>query len=259
MSKTARHIINGVSAVILAAVLTAAYISGVSCKAPLKCTGIAVEIKDSASNRFVTKADVEKYLDKEYGEYIGLPLDSIDLVKVEKIIDARSAVYKSQAFTTRDGKLNVSITQRTPVVRFQKSDGGFYADPEGFLFPLQSSYASRVQVIDGDIPLKANSGYKGQVGDPKEKEWLMKVLNVVNYIENSRLWKDKIVQITVSDGGELSMVPRTGQEIFIFGQPDRIEEKFRKMELYYRCIVPEKGASHYSRVNLKFDGQIVCK
>lgn len=259
MSKTARHIINIVSAAVLIAGLTAAYIGGTSCRAPLKCTGLAVDIKDSASNRFVTKADVEKYLNREYGDYIGIPLDSIDLAKVEKIIDARSAVYKSQAFTTRDGKLNIAVTQRTPVARFQRSNGGFYADAEGFLFPLQSSYASRVQVIDGEIPLKANSGYKGEIADPEEKEWLMKVLNVVNYIEDSRLWKDKIVQITVSDGGELSLVPRIGQEIFLFGQPDRIEEKFHKMELYYRSIVPEKGASHYSRVNVKYDGQIVCR
>ena len=205
MSKTARHIINIVSAVLLTAVLTAGYISGVSCRAPLKCTGLNVVIKDSSANRFVTKADIEKFLNREYGEYAGKPLDSLDLTKVEKIVDSRSAVYKSEAFTTRDGKLNITVTQRTPVVRFQKSDGGFYADAEGFLFPLQSSYASRVQVIDGDIPLKANSGYKGEPSDPKEKEWLMKVLNVVNYMESSKLWRDKIVQITVSDGGAGSL------------------------------------------------------
>lgn len=259
MSKTARHIINIVSAVLLTAVLTAGYISGVSCRAPLKCTGLNVVIKDSSANRFVTKADIEKFLNREYGEYAGKPLDSLDLTKVEKIVDSRSAVYKSEAFTTRDGKLNITVTQRTPVVRFQKNDGGFYADAEGFLFPLQSSYASRVQVIDGDIPLKANSGYKGELSDPKEKEWLMKVLNVVNYMESSKLWRDKIVQITVSDGGELSLVPRIGQEVFLFGQPDDIEDKFRKMEMYYRNIVPEKGASHYTRVSVEYEGQIVCR
>jgi cell division protein FtsQ len=259
MSKTARHIINIVSAVLLTTALTAGYISGVSCRAPLKCTGLNVVIKDSLANRFVTKADIKKFLDREYGEYAGKSLDSLDLTKVEKIVDSRSAVYKSEAFTTRDGKLNITVTQRTPVVRFQKSDGGFYADAEGFLFPLQSSYASRVQVIDGDIPLKANSGYKGELSDPKEKEWLKKVLNVVNYMERSKLWKDKIVQITVSDGGELSLVPRTGQEVFLFGQPDDIENKFRKMEMYYRNIVPEKGDSHYTRVSVEYEGQIVCR
>ena len=259
MSKTVRHIINGVSGALLAACLVVAYMSGVSCRAPLKCTGLNVVIADSSMNRFVSKADVKKFLDKEYGEYIGMHLDSIDLAKVEKIIDGRSAVNKSEAYTTRDGMLNVKVTQRTPVVRFQKSDGGFYADAEGFLFPLQSSYASRVQVIDGDIPLKANSGYKGEITDEKERAWLEKVIDLVNYMENSRTWKDKIVQITVCDGGELIMVPREGKERFHFGQPDEIQEKFRKMEKYYTAVVPAKGEKEYSVVNLEYDGQIVCR
>ena len=259
MSKTVRHIINGVSGALLAACLVVAYMSGVSCRAPLKCTGLNVVIADSSMNRFVSKADVKKFLDKEYGEYVGMLLDSIDLAKVEKIIDGRSAVNKSEAYTTRDGMLNVKVTQRTPVVRFQKSDGGFYADAEGFLFPLQSSYASRVQVIDGDIPLKANSGYKGEITDEKERAWLGKVIDLVNYMENSRTWKDKIVQITVCDGCELIMVPREGKERFHFGQPDEIQEKFRKMEKYYTAVVPAKGEKEYSVVNLEYDGQIVCR
>ena len=259
MSKTVRHIINGVSGALLAACLVVAYMSGVSCRAPLKCTGLNVVIADSSMNRFVSKADVKKFLDKEYGEYVGMLLDSIDLAKVEKIIDGRSAVNKSEAYTTRDGMLNVKVTQRTPVVRFQKSDGGFYADAEGFLFPLQSSYASRVQVIDGDIPLKANSGYKGEITDEKERAWLGKVIDLVNYMENSRTWKDKIVQITVCDGGELIMVPREGTERFHFGQPDEIQEKLRKMEKYYTAVVPAKGEKEYSVVNLEYDGQIVCR
>lgn len=259
MSKTVRHIINGVSGALLAACLVVAYMSGVSCRAPLKCTGLNVVIADSSMNRFVSKADVKKFLDKEYGEYVGMLLDSIELAKVEKIIDGRSAVNKSEAYTTRDGMLNVKVTQRTPIVRFQKSDGGFYADAEGFLFPLQSSYASRVQVIDGDIPLKANSGYKGEITDEKERAWLGKVIDLVNYMENSRTWKDKIVQITVCDGGELIMVPREGKERFHFGQPDEIQEKFRKMEKYYTAVVPAKGEKEYSVVNLEYDGQIVCR
>lgn len=259
MSKILRNIINIASAVLLTAGLTAAYFSGTSCRSPLTCKGLNVEIKDSDVNSFVSPSDIKKYLDKEYGDYIGMKLNSIDLEKVEKIIDGRSAVHKSQAYVTRNGMLNVSVTQRTPVVRFQKKDGGFYADAEGFLFPLQSSYSSRVQVIDGDIPLKANSGYKGKVENEKEKEWLDNVLNVVNFMETSKTWKDKIVQITVSEGGELTLVPREGKERFHFGQPDRIEEKFGKMEMYYSCILPEKGSDAYTSVNVEYEGQIVCK
>ena len=259
MSKTVRYIINIITALVLAGGLVAAYIYGRACRASLKCTGLSVTILDSTVNHFVTGADVEKYLKKEYGNYIGIHPDSIDLHKVEKIIDSRSAVLKSQAYTTRDGKLNVTVTQRTPMVRFQREDGGFYADAEGYIFPLQRTYASHVQIIDGNIPLAADSGYKGAIEDPKEKAWFDSMMAVVNHIERSRTWKDKIVQISVDEGRNLILIPREGNERFLFGQPTDIEDKFSKMEKYYTHILPAKGKDFYAIVDLKYKGQIVCR
>ena len=136
---------------------------------------------------------------------------------------------------------------------------GFYADAEGFIFPLQRNFASHVQIIDGEIPLAANSGYKGSIDNPKEKEWFERVMNVINYIDGSRTWKDKIVQISVDEGSDLILVPRDGNERFLFGQPTDIADKFDKMEKYYTNILPAKGAGYYRIVDLKYEGQIVCR
>ena len=259
MKKVAKYMLYvGLSTILLACII-AAYIAGVQSGKPLVCKGIRIEVLDSAQNSFVTTSDVRKYLDKSYGKLIGMPLDSIDLVKVEKAVDSRSAVLKSQAYVTRDSILNITVTQRKPVVRFQKKDGGFYADAEGYIFPLQSSYASHVQIIDGEIPLAANSGYKGDIEDPKEKAWFKSVMNVVNFIEGSKTWKGKIVQISVDEKGELILVPREGNEKFLFGQPNSLAEKFGKMEKYYTTIIPEKGSERYRTVDVRFANQIVCK
>lgn len=259
MKKVVRYILYAVLSTILLGCIVAAYISGVQSRKPLVCKGIRIEVLDSAQNCFVTTSDVRKYLDKSYGKLIGLPLDSIDLVKVEKIVDSRSAVRKTEAYVTRDSMLNITVTQRKPVVRFQKKDGGFYADAEGYIFPLQSNYASHVQIIDGEIPLAANSGYKGDIENPEEKAWFKSVMNVVNFIEGSKTWKGKIVQISVDRKGELILVPREGNEKFLFGQPNSLVEKFSKMEKYYTTIIPEKGSAKYRTVDVRFADQIVCK
>lgn len=259
MKRTLKYILTGTCGILLAASIILAFTAGSNARRSIKCTGLEVVVLDSMQNSFVSRADVKSYIDKEYGRYIGEAIDSIDLVRVEDIVDGRSAVLKSQAYVTRDGVLHVEVTQRKPVVRFQKKDGGFYADAEGYIFPLQRSYASHVQVIDGNIPLAANSGYKGAIEDPKEKEWFERVMDVVNYIESSRTWKDKIVQISVDEGSDLILIPREGSERFLFGQPTEIEDKFGKMEKYYTNIVPAKGAGFYRTVDLKYDGQIVCK
>lgn len=256
LNRTVRYIITIVTVVLVFGTAAVAVIAGRNSRKPLVCKSLDVVIVDSLENDFVNKADVKIFLDKEYGGYIGTVLDSIDLCRIETIIDGRSAVMKSQAFVTKDGTLHIKVTQRKPIVRFQKTDGGFYADAEGYVFPLQSSYASYVQIIDGDIPINMKSGHKGEIENPEEKIWFDKVMKLVNFIEDSP-WKERIVQIHVGNGGELTLIPREGEEKFIIGQPMNIEDKFARIEKYYTAIAPLER--NYKTINLIFDGQIVCR
>lgn len=259
MPKVIGHIFAAIGCGLLAACIIAAFLAGKAERRPLVCKGVSVTVKDRAENRFVSEDDVRAFIARGYGEVEGRVLDSLDLHRIEQIVDGRSAVLKSEAYVTVDGMLNVDVTQRKPIVRFQKSDGGFYADAAGCIFPLQNTYSSHVQIIDGHIPLKADSGHKGMIDDPAELDWFRNVMDVVNYMEGDRMWKNKIVQIHVDENGELVLIPRNGRERFLFGQPSRIEEKFSKMEKYYSYIVPSKDEGYYRFVDLKYKGQIVCR
>ena len=111
MNKTWKYIIIGFCGALLAVAFAFAYAAGVESRRVLKCERLEVEIIDSLHNSFVTPGDVKLYLDKGYGTYIGQPLDSLDLVKMEKIVDGRSAVKKSHAYVTKDGVLHVKVSR----------------------------------------------------------------------------------------------------------------------------------------------------
>ena len=87
------------------------------------CEGLSVEF--SEEHNFVTADDIKAYLDEGYGAYIGQRVDSVDLHKVEALLDSRSAVLKSEAWITPDNIMHVKISQREPVVRFQTPTGGW--------------------------------------------------------------------------------------------------------------------------------------
>lgn len=247
MNRTVRNIIIIVGAILVSVCLSASYFAGVSSRKPLTCKGLKVTIADSACNSFISRNDVRKFLESEYGQYKDLSLESLDLDKIEKVLEGKSAINNTEAFVTKDGMLNINITQRRPAVRFQGAKGGYYADAEGRSFPLQKSYASHVPVVDGNIP---------EITDTAR---IIKTTALVNYLESSNVWKDKIVQIRIDDKGDLILVPREGKERFIIGQPCDIKEKARKMEMYYTHIIPEKGSGKYKTVDLRFKGQIVCR
>ena len=218
------------------------------------CQGIKVEISDSTERRFVAKEDVGDWM-KDYGVYVGLPLDSVRLDRIEDIMDSRSAVRKSQAWLTEDGYIHIALTQREPVVRFQDGNNGFYADASGFIFPLQSRFTVRVPIVDGDLPLKVARGFKG---DRSDDEWLMKLLSMVGYMKGSP-WEENISQISVSSEGNLVLIPREGKERFIFGSPDRAADKFRLIGRYYEAVRPNMDAGKYSWVDVRQNGQIICR
>lgn len=223
----------------------------------LTCEGLRVEYADN--NRFVSEDDVKAYIDKYYGSYIGQRLDSVDLCRIENILDDQSAVLKSEAFITPDGRLNVRLSQRAPVLRFQKGDLGFYVDERGYIFPLQENYSADVPVVDGDIPIDYTDGYKGKARTEREDRWISGVLGMMNWLSKSKTWKDSIVQVAVSSKGDLILVPRTGKEKIVFGSPDGVADKFSRIEKYYEYIRPSVAEGYYSTVNVKYDGQIICR
>lgn len=221
------------------------------------CTGLEVEFADSL--RFVSTEDVRECLETSYGRYIGQRLDSVDLAKVERVLDSRSAILHSEAYTTPDGVLHVIITQRKPVIRFQRGDDGFYADAEGFMFPLHPRYRCDVPVVDGYVPLWHGGSYRGMPQGQAETTWMRDILDMMRTISADKVWRRDIVQVSVGKNGDLILVPREGDERFIFGNPSDAKKKLVRMAKYYEYIRPAVGEDCYKTVIVKYDGQVICR
>ena len=220
------------------------------------CSGLETIIADSLERQFISEDDIRDWMN-DYGTYLGLRLDSVDLRKVESVIDGKSSVRKSQAWLTDDGVLHVSITQREPVVRFQGASGGFYADADGYLFPLQNRHTARVPIVDGALPVKFGKGFKGVPETEKEQEWVASMLGLVKYLGARKEWNDLVGQITVRPDGNLVLIPREGTERFLFGGPTGIDAKFDRIRKYYEGVAPTRETP-YRTVDVRFDGQIIC-
>ena len=221
------------------------------------CSGLETIIADSLDRKFISPEDIKDWMN-DYGTYLGLRLDSVDLRKVEAVIDGKSSVRKSQAWLTDDGVLHVSITQREPVIRFQSASGGYYADADGFLFPLQNRHTVRVPVVDGALPLHLGQGYKGIPQTEEERTWVLSMLELVRWLGARAEWNDLVCQITVQKDGNLVLVPREGSERFLFGTPTGIPGKFDRIQKYYESVAPSREKP-CRLVDVRYEGQIICK
>ena len=222
------------------------------------CGRLDVNFADSL--RFVSEQDIRDYLDSRYGAYIGERMDSVQLARIEDMIESRSAVSRCEAWATDDGVLHLEVTQRAPVLRFMRSEqDGFYVDGQGYIFPLHPSYTAAVPVVEGAIPVDVPADYKGEARDERERAWIAGVLAMNRHIAANRAWQRRIAHIRVRPGGELLLSLTGREEEFFVGQPQDIPDKLQRIDRYLGVIAPSKPQGYYHTVNVKYKQQIICR
>ena len=227
-------------------------------QAQLVCGRLDVSFVDSL--RFVSEQDVREYLDAHYGSCVGERLDSVQLARIEQMLESRSSVTRCQAWTSDDGVLHVEIAQRAPVLRFMRSEeDGFYVDDGGYIFPLHPTFTAPVPVVEGAIPVNVPADYKGEAQDERERAWIAGVLAMNRHIAGNRSWQRRIEHVRVRPGGELLLSLTGRSEEFFVGQPQGIPDKLQRIDRYLGIIAPSKPQGYYHTVNVKYKQQIICR
>ena len=88
---------------------------------------------------------------------------------------------------------------------------------------------------------------------------MLDVLALTRYMAKSKSLSGRITEMSVNAAGDIVMTPTYGNEVIVFGSPKDASEKFARLEKYYSHILPEKGEGYYKSVNVKYNGQIICR
>lgn len=210
----------------------------------IDCNTVEVNFTDSL--RFVDANEVREFIDEGYGQCIGLRLDEIELDKIENMICSRSYVKGCEAWTTDDGILHVSISQRKPAVRFQKEDSGFYADADGFIFPIMGDPLESVRRIDG------------QVNRAFDTEYMNRIFAVCKAVESDKILGRRLSHYTIMPDGDFAITDRDGL-IVLLGDGTDIAQALSRADRYYSSIKPSKEPGWYKSINVKYKDQIICR
>ena len=168
-------------------------------------------------------------------------------------------MLESQAWTTEDGILHVRITQRAPEIRFDNGSEGYYIADDGYVFPLHKSYTADVLSVHGNVPSMPTSSYKGLAPTSEERDWFSQMLEFKRVAYSKKGPAKKIDSLWVDNSGDLRLRVANEEEIFVFGAPEQLEDKFAKIDKYFAYIKPLKEDGHYKIVNLKYKKQIICR
>ncbi len=218
------------------------------------CRGIVVNIDNQFENYFVNEKDVANLLTKGGKMIVGARMDELELEQIELRLEDHKFVRNAEAYKDLKGNLIINIDQSRPVARMiGKKMPDRYISARGRILPTSRSFTTRVMLITGPWP--DDSGLHNM----NDTETGLALLNLIKYINDDPFWKSQIAEMHIEKQGEVTIYTQVSKQRVEFGKPENIENKFRKLKIFYTQILPAKGWNSYKKVNIKYNNQIVCE
>lgn len=217
---------------------------------------VKIEVEPlEGSNYLINKEDVLLTIERSFGFPLEtMPIGAVDVGRLEKVLREEPFVLEADAFVDAENVINIQIVQRQPVLRIIDRNGSnYYLDENAFKMPLSKHFSARVLVATGNIPPYVLD-YKGNL-----KDMLNELFELANIIREDEFLDPMIEQIYVNNQRELTLVPKVGRQKILFGRYTSVEDKLKRLKIFYKEAIPFEGWQKYTTINLNFEGQVVAK
>ena len=218
------------------------------------CTGVNITIEGVDNNFFVDKKDILNSITAIVGgNPAGEVISAFDLKKLEIELQKDIWIKTAQLFFDNNNRLMVRVFEREPLARvFTKSGNTFYIDSSLAMLPLSEKFSARLPVFTG-FP-------SDKIILAKADSILLKnILKISLAIQKDTFNTAIIDQVDITAQRNFEMIPKIGNTIIVFGDATDVEEKFNKLQLFYRQVMVKAGWNKYSVLNMQYKGQVVAK
>ncbi|MBX2917362.1 MAG: cell division protein FtsQ [Cyclobacteriaceae bacterium] len=221
----------------------------------LVCKDIVIELDNARENHFLDEADVLRLVEGSSQSIKGTSLDHVNLRAIEKKMMQDKHILDADLYVDLKGNLVVKVELRRPIARIVQSDApDAYIAEDGVVMSVSENYTSRVVLISGPYVKQLL-----ELGDLSKMEEGKNLLEMIEFINDDKFWKAQVAQLDINSQGKITILPQvTGQQVQ-FGKAVDIENKFRKLMIFYKEILPTRGWTRYERINLEYDGQIIAE
>jgi cell division protein FtsQ len=219
------------------------------------CNDIIIELDNLHENHFLDEADVMKLVESSGQPIKGVGIDRIDLKLIEQKLKYDKHILDAELYGDLKGNLVVDVELRRPIARIVQSDApDAYIAEDGVIMPVSEKYSSRVILISGSFVKRLLEDE-----DLTKSEEGLQLKEMIEFINGDDFWKAQIAQLDISNNGKITIYPQvTGQRVE-FGSADDFRNKLRKLMIFYKEILPQRGWTKYERVNLEYEGQIIAE
>lgn len=207
------------------------------------CKGVELSIKDSIDYGFITPHEISEILKRHKLSPEGKKAGSINIRQIEEVLTRHPFIGEAECYLTSGGKVAINLYQRVPVIRIMSNGGdNYYIDSKGEIMNTPGRPV-HVAIATGFIDRKF-----------AQKE----LYPLGKFLQENKFWEAQIEQINVTAKQELELVPRVGKHILFLGKAGDYNEKFSKLQTFYKEALNQVGWNKYERISIEFTNQVIC-
>lgn len=229
----------------------------------VRCREVRVVVEDSAQCGFVAPRIVGQWLAEASFDVSSRKLNDIDVGAVENMLAAKDYVGSAKVYTTMEGVVTITLTQRHPLIRIKSETGyEFYVDSSFYILPVCGHFIADVPMVTGQARFSFAEDYYGPLDEKKGGEdikFLKKLINFVGIIDNDAFLSSLIVQIYVDRQGGVELIPRVGRQVIMVGQLEDCGEKLSNLKEFYTQSFGEMWWKNVKEVDLKYRDQVIVR
>lgn len=227
--------------------------AGLNREAVKTCQGVEVDMEGVNDHFFINKEDIIDIVKKESGPQLrGRPLTSFHTGRMEARLRRDIWIESAEVYFDRNGIMRISIREKDPIARVFCRDGrSFYVDRSDHILPLSNRHSARLPVFTG-FPSSLS------VLSPADSLLLRDVKAISLKIQQDAFLMAMIDQVQINQPDDFELIPKLGEQEIRLGDARNLDDKFAKMKLFYRKVVPVYGWGHYRKVDLSYREQLVA-
>ena len=238
-----KRLIQNIILLILAVALTSGILWAHNKSLGEVCEKIDVEVINADSTSFVTPQGVLNDLKGQGIQVIGKRMGEIDASDIEKALRLSPYLENADCVKCQDGRLLIRVSQLVPVFRVFDGDASYYVNRAGKRMAANAYYHCDVPVVQGHFTRKYPA---------------TRLLPLIDYVEGDSLLRTLVTMYQVRDTNNIIIVPDVSGHVINIGNADGFDNKFAKLKLFYREVMPKKGWNTYDTISVKWNHQIVA-
>lgn len=204
-----------------------------------------IDIHNYGNPEFITADQIDMELGGLRDNIQNYLIDSINTQEIERRIQKLDNVESANCVALNNGTLRLDVVPLIPVARVFDLDRGssYYINRAGKRMRTSRHYRMDTPVILGSFPDGVNA---------------TTAIPVIDYINENADMAALISAVRISPKGDIMLVPMLKGHIVNFGDSTDIANKFDRLRVFYREVMPMKGWTYYDTISVKWRGQVVA-